>query len=212
LEAKTKRLQSNSGKLTGWLAGSKRDQPIHVPDVDVPPSILAEDDGTVNLDDVPEAPAAQQGLRHVAGRPSRKRARRSNTGMPVDEGANTATSGNEDEDEDEDEDDEEDDEDMADMAEQPATRKSKKVKTSQPAGPADADELSENGHDKKKMGFHTSYDGFSIYGRILCLVVKRRGASNKTASSAADSSQQMMENWVSTQAAQDQGATGDDEG
>ncbi len=28
---------------------------------------------------------------------------------------------------------------------------------------------------KKKMALDTIYDGFSIYGRILCLVVKRLG-------------------------------------
>lgn len=55
--------------------------------------------------------------------------------------------------------------------------------------------------DKKKMGLDTSYDGFSIYGRILCLVVKRRGVRSNAASGAPASSQQMLENWVSTQAA-----------
>jgi hypothetical protein len=54
--------------------------------------------------------------------------------------------------------------------------------------------------DKKKMGLNTSYDGFSIYGRILCLVVKRRGVRGN-AGGAPASSQQMLENWVSTQAA-----------
>lgn len=54
--------------------------------------------------------------------------------------------------------------------------------------------------DKKKFGLNTSYDGFSIYGRILCLVVKRRGRAQGGAAAPA-SSQQMMEHWVSTQAA-----------
>jgi len=56
--------------------------------------------------------------------------------------------------------------------------------------------------DKKKLGLKTSYDGFSIYGRILCLVVKRRGRTQGGAMAPA-SSQQMMEHWVSTQAAAD---------
>jgi hypothetical protein len=55
--------------------------------------------------------------------------------------------------------------------------------------------------DKKKMGLNTSYDGFSIYGRILCLVVKRRGVRSNAGGGAPASSQQMLENWVSTQAA-----------
>ena len=61
--------------------------------------------------------------------------------------------------------------------------------------------------DKKKLGLNTSYEGFSIYGRILCLVVKRRGVRNVTGSVPA-SSQAMLENWVSTQAA---GQTADDD-
>lgn len=56
------------------------------------------------------------------------------------------------------------------------------------------------GDDKKKLGFRTDYDGFAIYGRILCLVVKRRGVKTQAATS-----QQMLESWVSTQAAQDAG-------
>ncbi|OAG06794.1 uncharacterized protein CC84DRAFT_1204479 [Paraphaeosphaeria sporulosa] len=58
---------------------------------------------------------------------------------------------------------------------------------------------------KKKLGLNTSYDGFSIYGRILCLVVKRRGVRHQAGNSSAHaSSQQMLENWVSTQAQAEQ--------
>lgn len=54
--------------------------------------------------------------------------------------------------------------------------------------------------DKKKLALRTYYDGFSIYGRILCLVVRRRGGR---ISAATTSSQQLMENWISTQAAEE---------
>ena len=66
-------------------------------------------------------------------------------------------------------------------------------------GPADADY-----DDKKKMALNTTYDGFSIYGKILCLVVKRRGiARGKELSGGAG--QAMMEDWISsTQAAEGQ--------
>ncbi|KAL5465586.1 hypothetical protein PMIN06_000487 [Paraphaeosphaeria minitans] len=58
---------------------------------------------------------------------------------------------------------------------------------------------------KKKLGLNTSYDGFSIYGRILCLVVKRRGVRHQAGNSSVPaSSQQMLENWVSTQAQAEQ--------
>jgi hypothetical protein len=56
--------------------------------------------------------------------------------------------------------------------------------------------------DDKKLAPRTTYDGFSIYGRVLCLVIKRRGVAATTAATGKHaSSQQMMENWVSTQAA-----------
>ncbi|KAG9658333.1 hypothetical protein KCU95_g7576, partial [Aureobasidium melanogenum] len=50
--------------------------------------------------------------------------------------------------------------------------------------------------DKKKMGIKTAYEGFSIYGRILCLIVKRKGVKKN----AAGNSAAMLETWVSTQA------------
>ncbi|TKA78710.1 hypothetical protein B0A49_02525 [Cryomyces minteri] len=58
--------------------------------------------------------------------------------------------------------------------------------------------------DKKKLALNTSYDGFSIYGRILCLVVKKKGGKGKAvgAGSAVGGSE-MLENWVSTQAVRD---------
>ena len=81
---------------------------------------------------------------------------------------------------------------------------SKRGKTGR--APSDAKNIQEE-DDKKKLGLNTSYEGFSIYGRILCLVVKRRGVRNVTGSVPA-SSQAMLENWVSTQAA---GQTADDD-
>lgn len=74
-----------------------------------------------------------------------------------------------------------------------------------------ADETGQDADDKKKLSLNLAYDGFSIYGRILCLVVKRKGVSKTSASGGAApaSSQQMLENWVSTQAAQEAGV--DDE-
>jgi hypothetical protein len=72
---------------------------------------------------------------------------------------------------------------------------------------ADAAEA-ENDGDKKKLAMNTSYEGFSIYGRILCLVVKQKGTRHQAAPAT---SQQMLENWVSTQAAAEQ-VDDDDEG
>lgn len=58
--------------------------------------------------------------------------------------------------------------------------------------------------DKKKLALRTSYDGFSIYGRILCLVVKRRGNA-RGKDLAGGAGQAMMEGWIaSTQMAEAQ--------
>ncbi|KAK3647679.1 hypothetical protein LTR56_007908 [Elasticomyces elasticus] len=74
--------------------------------------------------------------------------------------------------------------------------------------PAEPEEQVED--DKKKLAMNTSYDGFSIYGRILCLLVKRKG--KKVSASDAIGGSQMMEQWVSTQAAQEAGLNDDDDG
>lgn len=47
------------------------------------------------------------------------------------------------------------------------------AKRRRPAQAADEDEED----DKKKLAMDISYEGFSIYGRVLCLVVKRRDGS-----------------------------------
>ena len=54
--------------------------------------------------------------------------------------------------------------------------------------------------DKKKLSLNTTYDGFSIYGRILCLVVKRKGPvkGKEAAVGSAGSGQAMMEEWISS--------------
>ena len=64
--------------------------------------------------------------------------------------------------------------------------------------------------NKKKLKLSTSYEGFSIYGRILCLVVKRRGP--KLSGAPLATGQHMMESWISTQAAQEQAQADDDDG
>lgn len=51
--------------------------------------------------------------------------------------------------------------------------------------------------DKKKLGMDTTYDGFSIYGRILCLVVKRKGIT-RGKEVAGGAGQAMMEEWITS--------------
>ncbi|OIW26191.1 hypothetical protein CONLIGDRAFT_522284 [Coniochaeta ligniaria NRRL 30616] len=60
--------------------------------------------------------------------------------------------------------------------------------------------------DKKKMAMDISYEGFAIYGRVLCLVVKRRGsgrgaqttASNKSQMASQLANQAVMDNWITS--------------
>jgi hypothetical protein len=50
--------------------------------------------------------------------------------------------------------------------------------------------------DKKKMAMDMTYDGFSIYGRVLCLVVKQR--DNGKGRQGLSGGQAMMEDWITS--------------
>ena len=52
--------------------------------------------------------------------------------------------------------------------------------------------------DKKKWAFTTSYDGFSIWGWVLCLLVERTGGPGKKAADSSNA-QTLMSEWISTQ-------------
>lgn len=85
-----------------------------------------------------------------------------------------------------------------DGSEGPPARKRRKDK--QPA-----DEEVGGRDDKKKLAMDISYEGFAIYGRVLCLVVKRRdigravtGPSSGKALTAQPGGQAMMENWITS--------------
>ncbi|GKT91574.1 hypothetical protein CT0861_00548 [Colletotrichum tofieldiae] len=61
----------------------------------------------------------------------------------------------------------------------------------------------EQDDDKKKMAMDVSYEGFAIYGRVLCLVVKKRQRLRLAASSGSGNGKQpagqaSMENWISS--------------
>lgn len=73
------------------------------------------------------------------------------------------------------------------------------------------EEEPEQEDDKKKMALNTQYEGFSIYGRILCLIVKRKGVK-KSATAGPSAGSEMLENWVSTQANNDSLGIMDDVG
>lgn len=74
----------------------------------------------------------------------------------------------------------------------PAPR-SKRKKTAEPL------ELSTGEEDEKKLGFTTTYEGFSILGWMLCLLVRKKGEqAQKTPEDSAG--QVLMEEWIATQA------------
>ncbi|KAF2230355.1 hypothetical protein EV356DRAFT_536506 [Viridothelium virens] len=183
-EKKASRLKSNSGKLTSWLTNGNIENPVDVPDDDASRPILREEDDTIDLDEIPDAEMVDNGQDSHRG--MRKRSRQdSRDGLFVDEEG-----------------------DSDDAFESSDSRAGKRKRS----GNNDPEDDHGKTDDKKKLGLNTSYDGFSIYGRILCLVIKRRGGKVNSGPGAADTGQQMLENWVSTQAAQDQGIEDDDEG
>lgn len=54
--------------------------------------------------------------------------------------------------------------------------------------------------DKKKLGLNTTYEGFSIWGWVLCLFVERKGGPARKQSGLEGNSQALMQDWiVSTQ-------------
>jgi hypothetical protein len=56
------------------------------------------------------------------------------------------------------------------------------------------EELEED--DKKKLAFRTSYEGFSIWGWVLCLLVDRKGGPGKKASGI--DAQALMAEWITS--------------
>ncbi|KAG5985548.1 hypothetical protein E4U54_005985 [Claviceps lovelessii] len=55
--------------------------------------------------------------------------------------------------------------------------------------------------DKKKLAMDVSYEGFAIYGRVLCLVVRRRGhntVQRLRQDGIAPEGQANMENWITS--------------
>ncbi|CAA9965460.1 hypothetical protein PTMSG1_08819 [Pyrenophora teres f. maculata] len=172
------RIQSNSGKLTNWLATGTSEKPLVINEDVAEPIVIREeeDNEPIKLNDIPEANMLEKQSR----RSTREKATR------VDRGADALS-----------------DSEGSDLfvPEPSSTQPKNKTRKSDEAEDDDEDEDDEPlDSDKKKPGLKTCYDGFSIYGRILCLVVKRRGVRHPAGASGDTSSQAMLENWVSTQA------------
>ena len=176
-----KKMRSNSGKLTGWLTAATSEGPIEIDDDgdnDEMPVVIREEsdeeDKGPGLDMYPETDTQAEG-EHAQRKSKRK------VGGDADDPLFVQAD--------------------EDVSEDEGFRAG-----TQAGGEDEAED------DKKKMKMDLSYDGFSIYGRTLCLVVKKRkGAKEKAASANAEDAaanepgaRHMLENWVSTQAAQEQ--------
>ncbi|EXJ61373.1 uncharacterized protein A1O5_11931 [Cladophialophora psammophila CBS 110553] len=76
-----------------------------------------------------------------------------------------------------------------------------------PSHPSVGRNLDDGGEDddKKKLGFMTTYEGFNIWGWVLCLFIERKGGLSKKASGIQGSSQALMQDWIqSTQEQKDE--------
>ena len=179
------RIKSNAGKLTGWLTtAGTRDKPVNLDeggDVGVP--IRQEDeDGVIDLEAIPAVPSVTE-----ATRSKRHRQMRSDD-LFVNEESSDSNS-----------------------ADESGNPQAKRKRASAEDQNEDEDEdVGGPTDEKKKLAMNTVYDGFSIYGRILCLVVKRKGTARSSSHTVPHSSQHMMEAWVSTQAVRELGADEDD--
>ena len=58
------------------------------------------------------------------------------------------------------------------------------------------EEMSEEDDNEKKLGFDTSYEGFSIWGWVLCLLVDRKSGSGRKISSS--DGQALMAEWITS--------------
>lgn len=78
-------------------------------------------------------------------------------------------------------------------AEQPVTKRARVLNVL-------ADEASDSEDDKKKLAMDVSYEGFAIYGRVLCLVVRRREHKTQRLrqDGVAPEGQANMENWITS--------------
>ncbi|KAI9872828.1 MAG: hypothetical protein M1830_001148 [Pleopsidium flavum] len=171
LLTKQKIFKDEGGKIksnSGKMTGTT-DVPIEVQDDTVPVvrEESEEQEGKVDLEEIPAAEDIPEIEVHHESR--QKRRRRRSEGLFLS-----------------------DDSDFQTQKMPPSKRNKHDGKPDATIG-----ETGDDKDDKKKMALSTAYDGFSIYGRILCLVVKRRGTV-KGKQPAAGAGQAMMEEWIAS--------------
>lgn len=196
------KLTSNSSKLTGASREAAIDLDGQAQDASKATIVLREednDDDVVALHDIPtidEGPADPP----LAARPAKRRRGRGSA-LPKDGDGTHANAAIPDSDD--------DDDDGLFVADEESdgSKGAPPAKRHKEATIPDEDQRD----DKKKLAMNISYEGFSIYGRVLCLVVKKRDAGisagrntsakagrGKAGQSAAPGGQAVMENWITS--------------
>lgn len=177
-DPKTERIKSNSGKMTGT-----RDDPMNI---DEGEGVLLreerQEEGKVDLGDIPPAAAAAAAEAEIEAEAGGRQEKLFVSDSEDDDDLDNSGS---------------DDEDGFQTQAAPPKRP-KASNTTSLTNPTESKD------DKKKMGLKTSYDGFRIYGRILCLVVKRKGGRGAVEGGAGGGGgggkgKEMMEQFISTQ-------------
>jgi hypothetical protein len=160
-------LRSNSDKLTG--AGTTSEEAIQVEDggADTAPPVIRREDSEENMVDLKDIPLAEEDEDDDAFETMRLRPKRGRRRQSGD-------------------DDDGDGLFVDDEDEEPLPKRVKET----------AIVARDGQEDKKKMAMDTSYDGFSIYGRVLCLVVKKRDTGK--AKGGMSGGQAMMEEWITS--------------
>ncbi|KOS19690.1 hypothetical protein ESCO_000360 [Escovopsis weberi] len=178
-------MKSNSSKLTSETNANPSDgdeaseaAPIRIEE--------DSDEDALRLGDIPLAPAS----------PSRQRSKRQRDDR--EEWTDDIGDGQNDDCDDDDDDDDGDDRDYVGKSHEAA------IDVDSDAGePRRKRQMLDNlGDDKKKLKMDVSYEGFAIYGRVLCLVVKKRDATRarqkERGGQQEASGQARMENWITS--------------
>lgn len=183
------KLRSNGKGLTGWLEGNKKEDAIDLEEGNEMPQILRDEgeEDVVEMQDIPEADSTRTGRKRRSGEIE---------GQDADDALFVSSS---------------DEEFFATQRAQPSRKR-------QRSGQAEIEQLEDDDEqrdDKKKYGLNTNFDGFSIYGRILCLIVTRKGKKEALTSALHDAQpaggSQMMENFIATQVAREAGWSEEDD-
>ena len=184
---KKRRIQSNSGKMTGWLDSNvEKEQIENINKNTEDPIIIGEEEdennvpAAINLNDIPEVPDTASGsssLRFVNAHTSAAATESEAYEISSDESG----------------------EGQKDLTSKVVGHKGKEIVGRN-------NYVQDSLDNKKKLLLNTTYEGFSIYGRILCLIVNykkptiARKSSGGGPTAASRGSQKMLEQWVSSQA------------